>query len=512
MRFAYSIFLLFLASSVCGQVNFAKKIEIEGKNCSANVLVRDESGNYYIGGIQYTDPYKPVIIKITQDGDIKWIKRFNIHGGVNILSKTSDNNFIAIIAQSIIAKLDTNLNILWSFNLNGGINASFIESLDKQLLFLFEVSPFGEPVNILAKFTPDAKLLWSTIFVGVGQFNISCGGIYQLPDSSIVLGGGIQSGFSMMKFSSEGREIWSKHYSTDSSNLALSIPKLIHLHDGKFLTYGTIIESSGFPTDAENFLMKLDSNGDKLWNTSINGLSQETLLSLIETDSKGFIGTGFSKDSSALYMISTDSIGGINTLSISHIPRITESGQTCMEISENNIALLGVISLNGNNQYISFRSIPKNFQSCFFNLGLATSRTIDLNEVASEYHERPAYYYKVDTIPLSTIAVSDYNATDICNLAVNEEMIDTSSSISVSPNPMHSDNTLRIDATSIEIGNYYTGIYDILGNEVFHAELAVSGDKLLNIKIPTIRPGVYTVDLQKEKKSNTHYHCAFIME
>ncbi|QNF31971.1 T9SS type A sorting domain-containing protein [Adhaeribacter swui] len=158
------------------------------------------------------------------------------------------------------------------------------------------------------------------------------------PDGGYVLGGTSNSGktgdkgqasqgssdYWVIKVNSTGAPIWNKRFGgSDQDNLfALS-----NLPGGRFLLAGQSSSgTSGHKTqpsrgDQDYWLIKIDGNGDKIWDKTFGGRSREELRSLAITRDGGFVlgGTSFSgrsgdktqnsRGNSDYWLLKTDSTG-----------------------------------------------------------------------------------------------------------------------------------------------------------------------------------------------------------
>lgn len=127
---------------------------------------------------------------------------------------------------------------------------------------------------MLLKLNKSGDTIWSkkygtfsnyngTIFTEIHDYG---GLIISIPKENAYLAGGSISGFILTKINENGDSLWQKQYSDYPDVSSYNLKHLLLLADGNYLLSGNIIK--GF---RETYLLKIDTNGNKLWSKSIKG-------------------------------------------------------------------------------------------------------------------------------------------------------------------------------------------------------------------------------------------------
>jgi len=110
----------------------------------------------------------------------------------------------------------------------------------------------------------------------------------------------------------EGDTLWTKHYFTDSTVVNFTSPFIEKSEDGFLVLAGTI-ENPQLESDNKNaYMMKVDVNGNLIWQKTYGGPKVNGIRSFKKTPDNGFILGGYSRnedDSGDFYLIKTDPDG-----------------------------------------------------------------------------------------------------------------------------------------------------------------------------------------------------------
>ena len=138
--------------------------------------------------------------------------------------------------------------------------------------------------------------------------------IQQTSDGGYIVAGGTYSfgagsaDFYIIKLDSNGNKVWGKTYGGSNDEWARSIQQTT---DGGYIVAGTTY-SFGAGYD-DFYIIKLDSNGDKVWEKTYGGSSYDEAYSIQQTSDGGYIVAGgtssFGAGSADFYIIKTDSEG-----------------------------------------------------------------------------------------------------------------------------------------------------------------------------------------------------------
>lgn len=102
--------------------------------------------------------------------------------------------------------------------------------------------------------------------------------------------------------------IWEKIYGGNFYDAGFCVKKT---NDGNFIIAGT--STNGLTTPFDGFLMKIDNNGELIWQKNYGGNNYEEIYSVVETDDNGFILCGKTNSFGAggydAYIVKTDFSG-----------------------------------------------------------------------------------------------------------------------------------------------------------------------------------------------------------
>jgi len=267
------------------------------------------------------------VIKLNQQGDILWDKNFNESKDNDICSLIQTNDGGYAIASNTKSKgvgeediwllrLDSEGNKLWD-KTYGGINIDEVTSLvqtndggyaiagytaskgaggaDVWIIKLDEqgnLSEITEEKHISTEtFAEPEKSTWEKTFGGSGD-DIAYS-ITQCSDGDYIVAGEAYSKGSdiadawILKLDSQGNIIWDKTYGGSGDDWVLS---LIKTSDGAYVFAGGTEPQGNGERDA--WILKLDSQGNIIWDKTYGGNDSDRALSIIQTLDGGYALTG----------------------------------------------------------------------------------------------------------------------------------------------------------------------------------------------------------------------------
>lgn len=277
------------------------------------------------------------MIKITSDGAISWQKTFGFLGADigSSLVQTSDNGYLITGVLDVSAsngqgnsksaqnkhsggdvwalKIDSSGDLEWSRYFGGSFTDTpfgVVETLDNS--FIIIASSDSEDFNIsnnlgtydfwVLKISNDGNLIWEKNFGGSeideprgitstndGNF-IIVGDTRSLDQDVTTNNGGAD--LWMLKMSSDGDKIWQKTFGGSSFDVARSISKT---QDNGFIISGNTRSSDGgFTNQGQNdaWILKVDNNGNKIWENFLGGTQNEFLFDAIELNNQSIIAVG----------------------------------------------------------------------------------------------------------------------------------------------------------------------------------------------------------------------------
>lgn len=282
-----------------------------------------------------------LVIKITSSGLISWQKTFGYSGadsGTSFL-QTKDSGYLITGVLDVTAsngqgnskraqkhaggdiwaiKLNSSGELEWSKYYGGSFTDTpfgLVETNDDS--FIIAASSDSNDVDIsnnkgsydfwVLKISSTGVLIWEKNFGGSEVDEPR--GISTTNDGNFVIVGDTRSSDEdvssnnggadlwMLKISTEGNLIWEKTFGGSSFDVARSVSKTL---DNGFLISGNSRSlDSGFSNQGQNdaWVLKVDANGNKLWQKFIGGTENDFLFDAIQVNETSLIAVGESSSS-----------------------------------------------------------------------------------------------------------------------------------------------------------------------------------------------------------------------
>jgi len=164
----------------------------------------------------------------------------------------------------------------------------------------------------LVKTDSNGNKLWDKTFGGADYEEASC--VQQINNGGYIITGGTNSYGSgntdvwLVKTDSNGTKLWDKTFGGTGYDIAYSVTQTND--DGYILTGETYSYGSG---NTDLWLIKTDSNGSKLWDKTFGGIGYDRAYCVQQTNDDGYILTGTTDSYGAgawdLWLVKTDSNG-----------------------------------------------------------------------------------------------------------------------------------------------------------------------------------------------------------
>lgn len=244
----------------------------------------------------------------TEAGEIEWERTFGTNGdetGEYIVA-TSDGGF-AIMGFSgpnearyyLIIKTDASGNMEWSKTYKTTdigscfLACGFIQTQDGG----YAISAGKGDYLKLEKFNSTGDFQWYHEYGMIGDEREYSNAVIQTQDGSYVLAGATNGSMDfysayIVKTDSNGNELWNQSYGTNVFDILGAIQQT---SDGGFIL-GGFSYTKEFSQDI--LLIRTDSNGNVIWHKTYGGTPSERLMSVLETDDKGFIVGGITETNS----------------------------------------------------------------------------------------------------------------------------------------------------------------------------------------------------------------------
>ena len=250
-------------------------------NDYGNDIIQTADGGYAIAG--YTLSYGEggedlYALKLDADGSIVWTRTVGGTGGDrgNAIIQTTDGGYaIAGYTQSFgsggadlyLVRLDANGNVSWTRTVGGSA----------------------------------ADLGWSVVQSSDGGFVVA--------GYTGSFGAGSYD-YYVVKLSATGVLLWTRTIGGSAADYGFSVIETV---DGGFAVAGY---ANGYGSGNDAYIVKLDSNGNVIWNTLVGGSSNEECYDIIQTSDVGYVITGntasFGAGGYDTYIVKLDSSGSIS--------------------------------------------------------------------------------------------------------------------------------------------------------------------------------------------------------
>ncbi len=265
------------------------------------------------------------MFKYDLSGNTIWMHEFPYSGydiSVNNLTQSSDGAYLVVgwrgfngLDHLQLHKSDEAGSVLWeaTMPLNGtyGFYTDVVELADQSYLTLTNLTDSSFIANryFMAKVSASGNVVWSQYR---DQLNPRVVDETILADGSFAilerLGNGLE--VRLVKFDSNGQELWSQSW--DIANVGFPY-QLLATADGGYAVASVIDSDDPNATEDNRIgLMRLDGNGNTLWQNSYAAAIYHRVEDIKEAPDGGFVlfgGAGLDVEDSNVYVIKTDSEG-----------------------------------------------------------------------------------------------------------------------------------------------------------------------------------------------------------
>jgi len=254
------------------------------------------------------------IIKLDKNGNIIWEKTFtrNDNGRFNSLLETKDGNYIVVgyvlsenndRFDSWIIKLDKEGNIVWekTFSIDDFNEFNSIQETEDNGYIIVGNIKRGMDIDSqtvsngwIVKLDENGNKVWEKIFDESNfiLFNSIC----KTKDNNYVIVGAMASensnGIShcIIKIDKKGNKIWEKFF---SGSFTYGFNSIIETKYGDYIIVGDSIPNNIGIRGNDGWIIKLDKNGNKIWEKNFGGKYYDRFFSVSETIDSKYIVVGY---------------------------------------------------------------------------------------------------------------------------------------------------------------------------------------------------------------------------
>jgi len=299
----------------------------------AHSVQQTSDGGYIGAGEAYfsifpNDDYNFYLVKTNSAGNKIWEKFFGSSDEEIAYSvrQTSDGGYIIAgetyssdldWGKVYIIKTDSNGNKVWEKLYGmGDWNSAYSvrQTSDGNYIVAGDTTYPDEWNTYLLKIDSNGNKIWEKAFDSSDTID-SASSVQQTSDGGYIVAGDKEyldesSDAYLIKTDSNGNKVWEKTFSKNKNDYADSVDKTSD--GGYILAGGTGTISIGTPDLVDVYLIKTDSNGNKQWDKIFGGAKSDTAHSVQQTSDSGYIIAGFTTSFDTYgdaYLIKTDSSG-----------------------------------------------------------------------------------------------------------------------------------------------------------------------------------------------------------
>lgn len=323
-----------------GNILWQKIYISESLYISATDVQQTSDGGYIVTG--YANAYGGFVflLKLYANGNVEWLKRLSGNHSQNIyhsLQQTSDGGYI-VAGRTLkgdyypwVLKFDASGNIQWERTYgNGGNNlGSFFIRQTSNGKYILAGGYVDD--GLVLKLDTNGTVLWYK------KYNpIVFSSIQQTPDGGYIATGTYDTNPSIwwdpslcvLKLDNNGNIVWQKYL----MGIKSASDSIQQITDGGYIVSGWVMTSSGFE---DILVLKLDSSGNIQWQKTY-GNSGSDYYSSIQSIENGYIVTGLkcssqSSGCSDVWVLKTDNNGNIG----SSCSVIETSSNSLVSLNEN---------------------------------------------------------------------------------------------------------------------------------------------------------------------------------
>lgn len=503
------LFILTLISCVCkvqGQFSFRYGSQYEDQS---NKVVQTQDGNFVVVGRTngYGSSGNAFIMKVDENGNQLWVKDYsgiNIDEAFDVLENADRTLMICGLTYSygegnidgFVMKTDSLGNRIWAKSYGNILGEQFCR-VTHDGTGGYYLAGYAQKVNggdqgsLVMRIDGSGGMIWSQWVEawqpqGTGYFPID---LVAIKTGGVILTA-IQGRVSCWKFSSAGNLEWSNQYSMRSWGHRIT--------EG---INGDIYISSfdyGVASSVDIAVLKIDSNGNALWQKSYGGAYNDVARSIT-----------FTSDSCLLIGAYTNSIG--NGSYDACIIKIDQNGSlkwgkaygtvwvewlfSAAQTSDNGFILTGWTYSTGNNPDSLKIYLVKTDSS-----GNSTCNSVTWNPTVMNHTITASPALAIDTITIIVGEITwpgntrNFNSVNICS-TIGTDDLDIGNDIQIYPNPFTGSVSIKVEKQ--ELYDLTLSVKNICGQIVYEKQkLDLNINDPHNFNIEFLASGIYFLELK----------------
>ncbi len=263
------------------------------------------------------------VTKVNECGVTEWYYRYGDVGGDGgkTIKQTADGGFIVsgltefgggVAFNSFVMKIDALGNFQWLKSFDSGFSdygLGVAEAPNGDFVFSGFAGVSGQ-LPFLARVTSTGTLLWEKTFALTGAWGNN---VEVLNTGEIIFIGAyvnVTWNVFVLKLDGSGNIIWGNEYDTGGTDgIEWDVNAQVTTDGGIIIGFSNDIAATGRGYD--NAIMKLDANGNVMWNTTVGTAQPDRSHFVSQTLDGGYIQTGFNDNGAGSYAILNkfDSLG-----------------------------------------------------------------------------------------------------------------------------------------------------------------------------------------------------------
>jgi len=234
----------------------------------------------------------------TDDGGYLCAGNIKVNGGV----------FGGLVNNGWLVRVDSKGDTIWTRNYGGSNDDQFnsvILTDDNGYLCVGRTNSYGATRGWLVKVDSNGDTLWTKNYGG-GNYayfesvvQTDDGGYLCLGNIHLLLDNGSRNGW-LVKVDSNGDTLWTKNYGGASIDYFFSIAPA---DDGGYFCAG---QTYSYSSTSKGWLVKVNSNGDTLWERNYGGIYDDSFYSIIQINDSGYLCAGATKSNGWLVKIASN--------------------------------------------------------------------------------------------------------------------------------------------------------------------------------------------------------------